>query len=52
MPAEEPSVWLSLHFNSRRNRINDTFAREINAEMRTVLQAITAGVDDDVDRTP
>ncbi len=47
MPAEEPSVWLGLHLNSRRNRVNDTFAREIDAEMRTVLQAITAGAKGD-----
>lgn len=32
MPAEEPSVWLGLHLNSRRNQVNDTFACEINAE--------------------
>ncbi len=52
MPAEEPSVWLGLHLNSRRNQVNETFAREIDAEMRTVSQAITAGVKDDGDRTP
>ncbi len=52
MPAEEPSVWLGPHLNSRRNQVNDTFAREINAEMRTVLQAITASVNDDGDRMP
>ena len=52
MPAEEPSVWLGLRLNSRRNQVNDTFAREINAEMRTVLQAITAGVKNGGYRTP
>mgnify|MGYP003658728076 CR=1 FL=1 len=52
MPAEESSVWLGLHLNSRRNQVNETFAREINAEMRPVSQAITARVKDDGDRTP
>lgn len=52
MPAEEPSVWLGSHLNSRRIQANETFACEINAEMRTVLQVIAASVKDDDSHSP
>ena len=52
MPAEEPSVSLGLHLNSRRNQVNESFAREIDTDMRPVSQAITGRAKFDGDRTP